>query len=412
MLVLRSWLTNYGARRARLKHLIGLAPATLGSPLAHKGRGILGSIFKGNHDSLIPDFLNAGDQVLDALELGSRFTWDLAERDLLADPPFYTKDDKTPYVAVFIGDTPYSGMRKVVDEPATDGTVRWAGAALNTRKIIVNLARNPGGGILQSSVEMTDFADGRLDIPMIGVPGANHATILSHAENTKSNGLVLADLVAYFIQNVNSEAAYATWIPDLWGASYPKNECFRERPAKKGWQHFVTRANDEKGNPISDYSITLSFKKDGPEKTLQDFEEDLHAYRTDPSYRCFHVNLPEEVLNVLNETNQGNNDDGANGNAKLYVRINASTGTQLLKYQPYDREENPLPVDPDNGEILLDISDMLSSTSRLFFPYTTTMLEIRISRETAPIDNVSTLLYFIKGQELPEDEDQQGRTSD
>jgi len=48
MLVLRSWLTNYGAavganrRLARLKHLIGLAPATWGSPQAHKGRTWLG----------------------------------------------------------------------------------------------------------------------------------------------------------------------------------------------------------------------------------------------------------------------------------------------------------------------------------------------------------------------------------
>src|SRR3954468_11995344 len=47
MLVLRSWLTNYGAhasanrRLQRLKHLIGLAPATWGSPQAHKGRSWL-----------------------------------------------------------------------------------------------------------------------------------------------------------------------------------------------------------------------------------------------------------------------------------------------------------------------------------------------------------------------------------
>src|SRR5690349_16107409 len=44
MLVVRSWLTNYGAaagsndRLKRLKHLIGLAPATWGSPQAHRGR--------------------------------------------------------------------------------------------------------------------------------------------------------------------------------------------------------------------------------------------------------------------------------------------------------------------------------------------------------------------------------------
>src|SRR5256885_9746267 len=36
MLVIRSWLTTYESRRGRLKHLVALAPATFGSPLAHK----------------------------------------------------------------------------------------------------------------------------------------------------------------------------------------------------------------------------------------------------------------------------------------------------------------------------------------------------------------------------------------
>jgi triacylglycerol esterase/lipase EstA (alpha/beta hydrolase family) len=41
MLVIRAWLTNYGGavgdneRAKRLKHLVGLAPATWGSPQAH-----------------------------------------------------------------------------------------------------------------------------------------------------------------------------------------------------------------------------------------------------------------------------------------------------------------------------------------------------------------------------------------
>lgn len=37
MLVIRSWLTTYPARRSRLKHLIGIAPATFGSPSPRRG---------------------------------------------------------------------------------------------------------------------------------------------------------------------------------------------------------------------------------------------------------------------------------------------------------------------------------------------------------------------------------------
>jgi triacylglycerol esterase/lipase EstA (alpha/beta hydrolase family) len=101
MLVIRSWLTNYGAavgsnnRLARLKHLIGLAPATWGSPQAHKGRTWLGALVKGNREPG-PDFLNAGDEVLDGLELGSRFTWDLAHLDLLGKAPYYSTGKETP----------------------------------------------------------------------------------------------------------------------------------------------------------------------------------------------------------------------------------------------------------------------------------------------------------------------------
>ncbi len=87
-----------------------LAPATWGSPQAHKGRTWLGALVKGNKDFLGPDFLNAGDRVLEGLELGSSFTWRLAHLDLLGPEPFYDKGDKTPFVAVFIGNQAYQGL--------------------------------------------------------------------------------------------------------------------------------------------------------------------------------------------------------------------------------------------------------------------------------------------------------------
>ncbi|HEX8232882.1 MAG TPA: hypothetical protein VF559_06015, partial [Caulobacteraceae bacterium] len=48
MLVIRSWLPTYQGRRGRLKRIVALAPATHGSPLAHKRRGFLGAVFKGS----------------------------------------------------------------------------------------------------------------------------------------------------------------------------------------------------------------------------------------------------------------------------------------------------------------------------------------------------------------------------
>jgi hypothetical protein len=45
------------------------------------------------------------DKILEGLELGSSFTWDLAHADLLGAGPFYDTSSDTPYVSVFIGNT-------------------------------------------------------------------------------------------------------------------------------------------------------------------------------------------------------------------------------------------------------------------------------------------------------------------
>ena len=142
MLVIRAWLSAYAGRRSRLKHLVALAPATFGSPLAHKGRSWLGAMFKGNRQ-LGPDFLEAGDRILSGLELGSRFTWDLAHEDVVGAETFYGPTKRTPFVFVICGSGSYRGLRRLAQEPGTDGVVRWAGCPLNMRKIVLDLTRDP-----------------------------------------------------------------------------------------------------------------------------------------------------------------------------------------------------------------------------------------------------------------------------
>src|SRR5579862_8785161 len=199
MLVIRSWLTNYGMKVAgnkrlqRLKHLVGLAPATWGSPQAHKGRTWLGALVKGSKNPLGPDFLEAGDRVLEGLELGSSFTWDLAHLDLLGPEPFYAHGNGTPYVTTFIGNHPYDGLKSVANDPGTDGTVRWSGCGLNTRKIRIDLSQMPtdpegnfvpmdANGIAKQRAWITPFAVERLDVPMIPVDGRNHGTLIGDPE--------------------------------------------------------------------------------------------------------------------------------------------------------------------------------------------------------------------------------------
>src|SRR6202167_3515451 len=212
MLVLREWLTNDPFHRddprsrvRRLKHLVGLAPATFGSPQAKQGRSWLGALVKGNRD-LGPDFMNAGDMVLDGLELASKYTWDLAHKDMVGPTPLYDKGDWTPYVTVFIGNEPYSGISAVANSPGCDGTVRWAGCALDTRKVTLDFRRHPQLDPADPTkrVVISDWSSERLAAPMIAVDEQNHGTIIA---NPKSQ---VVSLVHDFL-GIANEDAYDAW---------------------------------------------------------------------------------------------------------------------------------------------------------------------------------------------------------
>lgn len=401
MLVIRSWLTNYGIkaagnkRLARLKHLIGLAPATWGSPQAHKGRTWLGALVKGNKDFLGPDFLNAGDRVLEGLELGSSFTWKLAHLDLLGPQPFYDRGANTPFIAVFIGNQAYQGLESVANDPGTDGTVRWSGCSLNTRKIRIDLTRvpiDPDGnpvpvdkdGNAKQRAWITQFASGRLDVPMIAVEGRNHGTIIQDPEP----GMV--ELIAQFLKVGENGATYDQWLDNAKASSAKAlmKMCANPDPGffgrlfdhagepLEGWQQFVVHAMDERGEPITDYMIEVL--KDG--QLFKPMYTDVHAYGPDQSYRCFHIHLPKGI---------------SNPSLKLRARIHASTGTELMAYQGYADGRQELTA--TSAPIELDLT--LGEGGTLFFPFTTTLIEIVLTREPLPFDNIARILTWVGERE-------------
>ncbi|WP_035356560.1 esterase/lipase family protein [Edaphobacter aggregans] len=405
MLVIRSWLTNYGApvtnnsRLRRLKHLIGLAPATWGSPQAHKGRTWLGALVRGNR-KIGPDFLNAGDEVLDGLELGSSFTWDLAHADLLGDAPYYDKGPNTPFVCVFIGNVPYDGLSSVANDPGTDGTVRWSGCALNTRKIIVDLTRTPvdGDGRPSSRVSISPWENQRLDIPLIPVEGKNHATLVSEPDDA------MVQLICDFLR-VGDEGGetYDAWLTRAKTFGEPGWNKMLVDPGKaaagisadvkqffghifhtseteiEGWQQFVVHARDERGDGVNDYLIDV-LRKDG--NNWVPFEEmytDVHPYATDSSYRCFHIRLPTGI---------------SNGAIPLKLRIHASTGTALMAYQGYGSNDDGKKLTAEAKPVEIDLSG-LGDKGTLFYPFTTTLVEIILNREPSPLNAISEVLKFL-----------------
>ena len=394
MLVVRAWLAHQkiapseNKRLKRLKHLIGVAPATWGSPQAHKGRSWLGALVKGNKTPG-PDFLNAGDQVLDGLELGSKFTWDLAHADLLGPVPYFGTGSDTPYVAVFIGNTPYTGIASVANDPGTDGTVRWSGCGLNTRKITLDLTETPttAQGLKRDRVTVSDWAnDSRLNVPILAVDGRNHGTLVSDPDSG------MMDRIASFLDIGNSDQ-YNAWLTEAQSWSAPacekmlktKGHLFGlwETAELDGWQQFVVRARDAHGNPVKDYIIQV-FEYDADNQKWVHAEEisvDVHTYGADPSYRCLHVQLPKGIATTPRP---------------MQIRFQASTGTDVVAYQGYGTDGVKKELRADNDPVTLDITDALRDQKMtLFHPFTTTLVEVVLNRVPYPFDKVEGIFEWL-----------------
>lgn len=386
MLVVRAWLTaDRGnlSRRNRLRHLVGLAPATWGSPLAHRGRGLLGSIFKGNksRDPVdTPDFLEAGDLILDGLELGSRFTWDLAHADLFGPDVFYGADASTPYPFIFCGNVPYSGLRRLINEPGSDGTVRFAGVSLDSRKFFVDLTQSDG----EKRLKLTnrENRDTQVDAPVIFVDGQTHGSILSDPDPDAVN-LVIRAL------NVSSHDEYTAWRDAATKWSKPPK-------AEDHFQHFVIHLLDERGDGIPDYHVELFSELKGQVQDLDEFDLDMHPYQADKSFRSFHVRVADLIDKAADLRNAG---------GKLWMRVTISSGTILVAYRGISNEGFPnarerrfsdekwqdsdaeRTVDAEPTLIHLDLTEFLDIShdkTNLFHEFTTTLVEIKVDREPLP----------------------------
>ena len=360
MLVLRAWLTRRGMtaqRRARVKHVIALAPATFGSPLAHKGRSFLGALVKGRRQ-LGPDFLEAGDQILDALELGSRFGWELSHTDLFGTESFYDSKRTTPYVFVFCGARGYRGLGALANSPGTDGTVRWAGCALNSRKVVLDLSADCAD---HARVQVLDWTQD--DVPMHPIASIDHGSILS-APPPALTQMVLDAL------RVSSRPAYVAWCEGAEAAVRATRE------AMVPWQQFAVRAVDERGDGIRDWNLQLGLS-DGA--SLEPFTQDVHVYGGDASYRSFHVNLSKLKDSAV-----------LSGRARrLTAQLYASTGTQRVLYAGAMVDTavgSAVGVEAPNRAGTwygsLDLSSVLPGGAvRFFHPFTTTFIELRLDRE-------------------------------
>lgn len=373
-LVIREWLTTYAARRDRVKHIVGLAPAMFGSPLAHKGRSWMGAMFRGEKE-VGPDFMEAGTQILSGLEMGSSYTWRLAERDLLAERPAYGEGADTPYPFIFIGTDGYGGIRGLfVDPDGSDGTVRWAAAGLNVRKLVVDLRREPG---IEKPRSVTVAPWRNVNVPLVFVPKCNHVTIVAKPPRELVEMTIEALAVDDFEDYTSWARRYAT-----------AKQRERALDGKHAWQQFVVRAVDERGDPVPDYYVEIGTGGADDFTPLRDFSLDIHPFTDDPSYRCFHVDLDD-----LRPAEQ----------PTLGLRLIAQSGTELVAY--YGHGSDTFTADgaekPGDGkwDAKIDLTPWLRDEEvKFFYPFTTTLVEVRLNREPMPPTGLNKLLKFVAAQ--------------
>ena len=275
-LVFREWLTRfYTYDNNPIDHLLMLAPANFGSHLAHKGRAFYGRIIKGwGHG------FRTGKHLLNGLELGSPYTWELAEKDVFCENAWYGQD--AIKATVLVGNKGNSGVRAAANESGGDGVVRISSANLNARKMIVDFSshsQSPKLNFIQPA-ENHQIAFGILD-------GENHESLIMKSENTPNNKEVL-NLYIQALQ-VTSEG-WAVWNQKL------INIC-SGIDKERAYQNTLVRVVDHVENPVEDYFI--EFFDDDPEDGhlaglfYQKILQKVHVPKSAPHYRSMYCNASQ-----------------------------------------------------------------------------------------------------------------------
>jgi hypothetical protein len=323
-LVARQWISSYyGSSRSRsgpspcpVQNLVMLAPANFGSRLAHLGRSMLGRVAKGWRTGL-----ETGEEMLEALELGSPYQWELAERDLFVPegltrasaPPLYGADQVRPYVIV--GSYPYQAFAaRLTNENGSDGTVRIAAANMNAKGMTVDFAHGTDALRQPRVTRWRRRGGASLQFPLAVLPDRDHGSIVHPKDPGASNDPnVQRQLGRLILQALTGTASNYVEIAREWrdvsmatrslsGDAEKRKRLLGDVDADYYNEHFqiVMRAEDEFGTPIPDYFVRFVKKPRRRLRALSDLDrtsayfhdealEAVHTHRRSPEYRNFYI---------------------------------------------------------------------------------------------------------------------------
>ncbi len=306
-LVAREWITTYYSgdkiSECPVKRLIMLAPANFGSKLATMGQSLIGRVLKGWNN-----WFKTGKLMLDDLELGSLYQWQLAERDIFKKHP----DDISPYGQngvwpfVIVGSHPYLGhLREIVNENGCDGTVRVAAANLNAKGTTLNFATKDEQPIAS---EWETRHDPAFQIPFAVLADRTHSSI-TNPQATEPSSPRHDELAA-----VLGEALSCDWdtyekLAQQWKDQYTEKTAllcnqdmaaflFSRQDANSDYFHQFFMINvhvtDDHGRDIPDYFLEFYGPEDEDDDATIYFHQEVlthvHINQYNPAYRTLYIN--------------------------------------------------------------------------------------------------------------------------
>lgn len=342
-LVIRQYLLHYFFGKPQdcpIKRLVMLAPANFGSPLAHLGKSMIGRLRSGwDWEHLF----QTGTRILDALELASPISWQLAEQDLFNSKNKIFKPQNL-FTTILVGTDTYSGIAASFHENGSDGTVRVSTANLNARylKIIFKASGEPE--IKEQKKYYNPIAFGVLF-------NHNHSTI-TRPENDEQLAKQLINSLS-----IESASEYKEHIATLNNVTNETFEKGIQDSAKEKryhqYQHVVTRVHDQFGEGIDDYFLEFYQQKGDDEDTVMqkvqsEILEKVKKYYQDGSYRSLLFDINDMKKQILE---QGQHVDMSICAAALSERISYLNPD---KYLPVVSNKNNTLLNP-NITLFVDI---------------------------------------------------------
>lgn len=286
-LVVRSWVLQHYrgdySLNFPLQNLIFLAGPHFGSRLAHHGRSMLAQVrFLGE----------TGERLLENLELGSEFSWGLA--DGWFDPRIWLDKEIKPYclvgdrVSKSLGERMAAKVFPAAYEPGSDMVVRCAAANLNCTRYELDC--------VNSELKKTGEICG---VPFAALgeyvhSGSDAGIMNSIKRRTRLDKHPALQLILRSLR-VRSDADYSK-VDSLF-----RGVTLKTRGKKPGFAQLDFRFIDQQGDPVTDYVVRLGCldKKGNPlplpavchthknRRSPNHFTVFIDPARIDPEQTCF-----------------------------------------------------------------------------------------------------------------------------